>query len=151
MSTLQSKPALPAPGIPNLRQARKDQAKERAASKAVHPAGKALPAPAKKPAPAANPAQTVTVTAATRKAPVQSGRMKLRWTGDIAKAGPTEMGRRVEKADGTWDAIVRIDGKSKVIGNAKSRDAAYKLVVDWHHRDALPVVKSAGTTPKKAS
>jgi hypothetical protein len=161
MSTTQSTPAVPAPGIPNLRQARKDQAKVRAASKAAHPAGKALPAnkaSAKAPAksatmhcPQCGKDQRVTeenafegrdqaratlgcghvvtkapgnAEQAPRQAPTQSGRAKLKWAGDIARAGDVEIGRRVEKADGKFDAIVKINGKNTVLATGKSRDGA---------------------------
>jgi len=111
-----------------------DERKEMAAAKKRHPAGTKVPAK-----------KAVT----ERKAPTQSGRPKLRWKDEIAKAGDVEIGRRVEQSDGTFNAVVRVGGKSKVIAEGLSRERAYYAVVDFYHRDRLPETKTA--TPKAAS
>ena len=127
---------VPEPTAPaNLHDARK----EMAAAKKRHPAG-AKGVPAKK-----APAKAVT----ERKTPTQSGRPKLRWKDEIAKVGDVEIGRRVEQSDGTFNAVVRVGGKSKVIAEGLSRERAYYAVVDFYHRDRLPETKTA--TPKAAS
>jgi hypothetical protein len=68
-----------------------------------------------------------------RKAPAKSGRAKLSWQGDVALSGGEEIGRRVEQADGKYDAIVKVDGVDKTIATGKSRNGAYAIIVKYHH------------------
>jgi hypothetical protein len=123
--------AAPAPA--NLHETRKQLAE----AKRRHPAGSKTPAkkaPAKAPAPKAGEK--------TRKAPSASGKAKLRWDGDVAKAEGVEVGRRVEK-DGAWSAVVKVNGKNETLASGLSHDRAYSVVVAFYHRGERPAVKKA--------
>jgi hypothetical protein len=133
---------LPSPAVANLRTTRKEQAGARQASKGAHPAGTKRVAAKKAPAKAPAPASTVTVTAATRKAPQQSAKPKLKWRGDVAEAEGVEVGRRVQSGD-KWDAVIKVEGKDELVATGVSRDRAYAIVVAFYHRGIRPVQKGA--------
>jgi hypothetical protein len=99
----------PAARVSNLRAARKEQARARAASKANHPAGKAA-APAKT-VPAKAPAKK-----AAAKAPAKAQTVKVKWTRLEENTGAVEQDAtcgghtwQIRRADGGWH--VTQDGK----------------------------------------
>lgn len=88
---------------------------------------------------------TTTDTAAdakVRKTPATSGKAKLKWEGDVAKAEGVEVGRRVQK-DGKWNAVVKVGGKNETLATGVSHNRAYAVVVAFYHRGERPVVKAA--------
>jgi sRNA-binding protein len=153
MSMTQSKPALPAPGIPNLRETRRQIAE----AKKRHPAGKQAPAAkALATAPAKAPATKVAKTPEkpARKAPAQSDKPKLRWRGDVAvvvtDGKDVEVGRRIPQADGSYHAAVKVGNKVEILAVSLSNDRAYAAVVGFYHRGERPVQKAVAATGKGA-
>lgn len=84
-----------------------------------------------------------------RKAPVASGRPKLRWhvvddkTGEKAAEHNGVRYALVPMAEGKWKATVRKDGKLVTLIEGVSGSRAYAAASNFHHYDKLPEIKAS--------
>jgi hypothetical protein len=129
------------PEVTNLRDAKKEQTKARAAAKAVHPAGRA---PAKAPAKKAPVKAAATKTPG--KTPVLSGKPKLRWVKqhDGGLTASTDEGTYVIKKSGDkFAGVVKRGSKSTVIIDNVSAGRAYSILSRLYGYGEMPAGKKA--------
>lgn len=127
------------PDVTNLRTAKREQAKVRAAAKAAHPAA-AKKAPSKK-APAKAP-----TAKAPGKTPVVSGKPKLRWVkqddGGLI-ASTDEATYVIKKSGDKFAGVVKRGSKSTVIIDNVSAGRAYSVLSRLYGYGEMPAAKKA--------